>query len=235
MIQVPGQRTKPLPRFLLCPIVPRSFILPQVPFNVSLVVSPFPFYTPGLLNLPVLSVLSVAFLVFPEFSSLLLQIDLNTISTLMEVLLLPTIILHFNQGVSTQSGNSSKTLFALFSPILVTRSTLLPTLTLGLLFVFSSQSHTGMDLQSFLCNGRRVLLPLDVMPIGHTYSTGFTQMYTPTSSRRRVGAYVLHVCPDTTAPISQLDIHKDLVNFGSFTPATARLALVDGQPPLQLC
>ena len=75
------------------------------------------------------------------------------------------------------------------------------------------------------------MLPLDVMPIGHTYSIGFTQMYAPTPSRRRVGAYVLHVCPDTTTPISQLDIHQDLVTFGGFTPATARLALVDGQPP----
>ena len=88
-----------------------------------------------------------------------------------------------------------------------------------------------MDLQSFLCSGRRILLPLDVMPAGHTYSIGFTQMYAPTPSRRRVGAYVLHVCPDTTTPISQLDIHQDLVTYGGFTPATARLALVDGQPP----
>ena len=56
-------------------------------------------------------------------------------------------------------------------------------------------------------------------------------MHAPTSARRRVGAYVLHVCPDTTTPLSQLGIHDDLVNFGGFTPATARLALVDGQPP----
>ena len=64
------------------------------------------------------------------------------------------------------------------------------------------------------------MLPLDVMPVGHTYSIGFTQMYAPTPSRRRVGAYVLHVCPDTTTPISQLDIHQDLVTFGGFTSAT---------------
>ena len=88
-----------------------------------------------------------------------------------------------------------------------------------------------MDLQSFLCNGRRILLPLDIMPTGHTYSLGFTQMHPPTSTRRRVGAYVLYVCPDTSTPLSQLGIHEDLVNFGGFTPATARLALVDGQPP----
>ena len=56
-------------------------------------------------------------------------------------------------------------------------------------------------------------------------------MHAPTSDRRRVGAYVLYVCPDTTTPLSQLGIHDDLVNFGGFTPATARLALVDGQPP----
>ena len=69
------------------------------------------------------------------------------------------------------------------------------------------------------------------MPVGHTYSVGFTQMHAPTPSRRRVGAYVLHVCTDTTTPVSHLDIHQDLVTFGGFTPATARLALVDGQPP----
>ena len=88
-----------------------------------------------------------------------------------------------------------------------------------------------MDLHSFLCNGRRILLPLDVMPIGHTYSLGFTQMHAPTAGRRRVGAYVLYVGPDTTTPLSQLGIHDNLVTFGGFTADTARLALVDGQPP----
>ena len=88
-----------------------------------------------------------------------------------------------------------------------------------------------MDLHSFICNGRRILLPLDVMPIGHTYSLGFTQMQAPTAVRRRVGAYVLYVGPDTTTPLSQLGIHDDLVTFGGFTAETARLALVDGQPP----
>ena len=69
------------------------------------------------------------------------------------------------------------------------------------------------------------------MPIGHTYSLGFTQMQAPTANRRRVGAYVLYVGPGTTTPISQLGVHDDLVTFGGFTAETARLALVDGQSP----
>ena len=88
-----------------------------------------------------------------------------------------------------------------------------------------------MDIHSFMCNGRRILLPLDVMPIGHTYSLGFTQMQAPTANRRRVGAYVLYVGPGTTTPISQLGVHDDLVTFGGFTAETARIALVDGQSP----
>ena len=97
--------------------------------------------------------------------------------------------------------------------------------------MFCCSISAVMDIHSFMCNGRRILLPLDVMPMGHTYSLGFTQMQAPTSTRRRAGAYVLYVGPGTTTPVSQLGIHEDLVTFGGFTPETARLALVDGQPP----
>ena len=82
-----------------------------------------------------------------------------------------------------------------------------------------------------MCNGRRVLLPLDLMPEGHTFSIGVSSLQAPSATKRRVGAHLLHVCDDVTTPLSSLGIHDDLVTYGGFTQATSRLALVDGQPP----
>ena len=66
---------------------------------------------------------------------------------------------------------------------------------------------------------------------GYTYSIGVSSLQAPSSTRRRVGAYLLHVCEDVTTPLSSLGIHQDLVTYGGFTPATSQLALVDGQSP----
>ena len=122
-------------------------------------------------------------------------------------------------------------LFSFFCPLLLIIHYLHGKVHLRVSFEFCSSTSSVMDIHSFMCNGRRILLPLDVMPIGHTYSLGFTQMQAPTANRRRVGAYVLYVGPGTTTPISELGIHDDLVTFGGFTAETARLALVNGQPP----
>ena len=88
-----------------------------------------------------------------------------------------------------------------------------------------------MDIQSFLCNGRRILLPMDLLPEGHTFSVGVTGLQSPTSSRRRVPAHLIYICDDITTPLSSLNVHSDLVSYGGLTEATSLLALVDGQPP----
>ena len=70
---------------------------------------------------------------------------------------------------------------------------------------------------------------MDLLPEGHTFSIGVAGLQAPSASRRHVPAYLLHLSDTITAPLSTLDIRGGLVLHGGLTPATARLAIVDGQ------
>lgn len=86
-----------------------------------------------------------------------------------------------------------------------------------------------MDFSSLMWAGRRLVAPLDVLPVGGTYLIGIPGLLPPTSTQPRVAAFVYLLVGDITTPLSQVSIQSLLVHETGLTSATMALARVDGQ------
>ena len=87
-----------------------------------------------------------------------------------------------------------------------------------------------MDFYAFDCAGRRVLLPLDALPIGYTYLVGITGLLPPTAASPHVAGYIVLLGDDVHTPASQLGVPLLVSQHTGLTLATTSLARVDGVP-----
>ena len=105
-------------------------------------------------------------------------------------------------------------------------------LLLQLFYIVCSALQSIMDMRGFYCNGRRIYLPLDLMPIGQTYALGVYNLRPPTVANPQIRAALLLVHPDITTPSENLPLRAPLQRLLEITDHTAQSQLIDGVSPI---